>query len=449
MLGYLVSDKANWKRTAVQAWLMLVLAMSVISFEVHARDINWCRVSFGEPLRIMYGVQGTGGGHLTRARQLVTKLRSKNVQLRFVFSGRPKDGFDDADHEELFGKDAIYLRGVTWVTNGQVAKEQGKELLPGGKVKRFFGLIEADEARVNRYETVKSAALSLPDLIRDVNALDLTNFDLVISDFEPITAWAARISGVPLYGIAHQYSFFHDEVPQGIAMRTYVGWGMKAMAPVKKSNAIGLHFDPFKSMVLPPMVRPNPEGMKKDYTKITVYLPHENQTKVIKMLAQIKGYRFEVYAPEHRFETLSKDGRTPLDENGNRLEHIHLNFRSDGTYVQNFYTSFATIVNAGFGAMSEALKAGIHLMAKPQGGQPEQRANVIALKKLGYGEGLSGLNAKDLAAWLEAIKGKEAVKISYPDVGTLLADWVEAGLPEMTEEHVENIWQDVQVEWVP
>ena len=52
--------------------------------------------------------------------------------------------------------------------------------------------------------TVKVQAFGF---IQDVNALDLSRYDMVITDFEPVSAWAARMQNKPCIGIGHQYAF--------------------------------------------------------------------------------------------------------------------------------------------------------------------------------------------------------------------------------------------------
>lgn len=46
-------------------------------------------------MRILYGVQGTGNGHLSRARVMAKALVEHNIQVDFLFPGRkPEDFFD-------------------------------------------------------------------------------------------------------------------------------------------------------------------------------------------------------------------------------------------------------------------------------------------------------------------------------------------------------------------
>ena len=40
------------------------------------------------------------------------------------------------------------------------------------------------------------------------------NYDLVISDFEPISAWASKRKNVLCVGSSHQYSFKSKKVPK-------------------------------------------------------------------------------------------------------------------------------------------------------------------------------------------------------------------------------------------
>ena len=52
--------------------------------------------------------------------------------------------------------------------------------------------------------------LSPIEFIKDVRGRDLNNIDLVISDYEPITAWIAKLKNKTSMGIAHQYAFKYN-----------------------------------------------------------------------------------------------------------------------------------------------------------------------------------------------------------------------------------------------
>ena len=44
-------------------------------------------------MKILYGVQGTGNGHISRARALNTALGNVGLDVDFIFSGRDKDQY--------------------------------------------------------------------------------------------------------------------------------------------------------------------------------------------------------------------------------------------------------------------------------------------------------------------------------------------------------------------
>ncbi|MEZ9793074.1 glycosyltransferase family protein, partial [Vibrio splendidus] len=39
-------------------------------------------------MKILYGVQGTGNGHIARARAMAVAFRQQNIDVDFLFSGR-------------------------------------------------------------------------------------------------------------------------------------------------------------------------------------------------------------------------------------------------------------------------------------------------------------------------------------------------------------------------
>jgi uncharacterized protein (TIGR00661 family) len=128
-------------------------------------------------MKIFYGVQGTGNGHITRARVMAKELYTTGFDVTFQFTGRAPDEFFDMDIFNGYK----YREGLTFNTD----KEQVNYLKT------------ASQARPIRF-------------IQDIKALDLSSYDLVISDFEPVTAWAARIQRKTILGVGHQYAFNHD-----------------------------------------------------------------------------------------------------------------------------------------------------------------------------------------------------------------------------------------------
>ena len=64
-------------------------------------------------MKIFYGVQGTGNGHIARARMMAQELALAGIQTTFLFSGRAADGYFDMD---VF-KDYQLRTGLTFISN--------------------------------------------------------------------------------------------------------------------------------------------------------------------------------------------------------------------------------------------------------------------------------------------------------------------------------------------
>ena len=45
--------------------------------------------------------------------------------------------------------------------------------------------------------------------VREVSDVNITQYDLLINDFEPVTGWAAKKAGVPSLSISHQAAYLH------------------------------------------------------------------------------------------------------------------------------------------------------------------------------------------------------------------------------------------------
>ncbi len=63
-------------------------------------------------MKILYGVQGTGNGHIARARAMSHAFKEHNVEVNFLFSGRAPEKYFSM---EAFG-DYQTRRGFTFIT---------------------------------------------------------------------------------------------------------------------------------------------------------------------------------------------------------------------------------------------------------------------------------------------------------------------------------------------
>ena len=341
-------------------------------------------------MKIFYGVQGTGNGHITRARVMAKELYAAGIDVNFQFTGRPADKYFDMD---IFN--GYQLRtGLTFNT---------------------------EKGHVSYFKTARDAKPIT--FIKDVSALDLSSYDLVISDFEPVTAWAAKKQKKAVLGIGHQYAFNHKIPREGadpIAARI-----LKYFAPA--DIGVGLHWHHFGQPILPPVID-TPETPKTVIrNKIIVYLPFEDQHEVIRLLSPFKDFEFHIYAPETVPSTAGHIRCNPLSRNG---------------FQKDLYDCYGIISNAGFELASESLQLGKKILAKPLHAQMEQISNAAALQQLGYGHVMNELDASVIEHWLH---DRHAVQITYPNVAKVLVQWIQDGMPEMTADFIENIWNTVEV----
>ncbi|BBA32004.1 putative uncharacterized protein [Methylocaldum marinum] len=343
-------------------------------------------------MKVFYGVQATGNGHITRARAIAPKLKQAGAEVTYLFTGRP---WEKLFEMEIFG-DYQWRAGLTFETR--------------------FGNV--------RY--LKTAFRNnLAAFVRDVKNLDLSSYDIVISDFEPVTAWAARIQGIKTVGIGHQYAFGYD-IPK--AEVDFMGSQvLKYFAPV--AVGLGVHWHHFHYPILPPIIETDLESVSVQQDKIIVYLPFEDVNHVIRLLKPFRQRQFHIYSS------------TMPDERHPRPEHIHVKQLSRTGFRQDFADAAGVICNSGFELTSEALHLGKKLLVKPLHRQMEQLSNALALELLQLGQVMQNLDGPTIEAWLQQSR---ASRVAYPDVAQSVVDWLMQGDLAVDKSWVDSIWSRVQ-----
>ncbi len=343
-------------------------------------------------MKLLYGVQATGNGHISRARALNKHFQELGIDVDYLFSGRPKDQFFDM---EEFRKWEC-RRGMTFVH-------------------------EAGDLKI--FRTMQQN--NLFELISDIKKLSLTGYDAVICDFEPITAWACRQQDVPCIGVSHQEAFFHkvprrgdDFIPTQI---------MKNFAPT--SFGLGLHWHHFNQPILPPIVEVHQTDEVSDPNKIVVYLGFEEAEEVIQLLEPFDDHLFTYYGSFPQYESRGHIQLKPLSKEG---------------FKQDLATSSGVICNAGFELSSEAIQLGKKLLIKPLKGQMEQLSNAKALEYLGLGMSMDSLDPNAVKTWLSDWQPKQVV---YPDVAQAIAKWLGEGNWKDQDSRnalVKDLWEQVE-----
>lgn len=319
-------------------------------------------------MKILYGVQGTGNGHTTRARMMARHFKAAGIEVDYVFSGRATDQYFGMG---CFG-DYRALRGLTFAT---------------------------ENGAVNYWRTVYQAHPL--EFLRDVFALDAGDYDAVLTDFEPISAWAGMRAGVPVIGMGHQYAFAYPDVPRAgdnwqsrLVMRTF------APASIK----LGLHWDSFGGPVLPPIIDTSLRHQPADH--VLVYLPFEDADAVTAMLNEIGDHKFVQYGGVDH-DIIGNVTRKPASVAG---------FHHDLT------TANRVICNCGFELVSECLHLGVPVLTRPLAGQSEQLANAAALRALGFATILQDIDSGEIDVWLRS--APSAPELQFPDVAAAIVGWI-------------------------
>ena len=315
------------------------------------------------------------------------------AQVDWIFSGRTINDYFDM---EIFG-DCKFYRGMTFATH---------------------------KGRVQILKTLFRS--NITQFWHDVKQINLDNYDFIINDFEPVTAWAAKLAGKKTIGISHQNAFFYD-IPKA-SKNPLVDWFMRNFAPV--TLPIGLHWHHFDQPILPPLVERSHSFNQTNPTHYLVYLPFCELHDILIPLREFTEYEFFVY------QSVSQ----AYDDC-----HIHIRPFSREGFQQDLHACAGVICSAGFELPSEAIHLGKKILVQPVVGQTEQQSNAIALEQLGYGTATIRLDNATLRKWLCQQSPIQAHH--YPDVAKALVDWLKKGghdedIPAMQQQLWKNTLPD-------
>jgi uncharacterized protein (TIGR00661 family) len=341
-------------------------------------------------LRILYGVQATGNGHISRAREIVKALKALGHDVRTVLSGR--------DPSEL------------------------RELEPFEPWASFRGLsFNFSGGKVQLLNTARRAPFDLMQVWRDV----ATGIDLVICDFEPVTARVARKHGIPSIGVGHQYAFVFDvpRVRSDPASR-YILRNMGAA-----DIPLGLHWHHFGFPILPPIVPDYLKVRPGIPEKVLVYLPFEDNADIVRELRDITSHQFYIYGTKE-----------PTADN----RHLHHREYSRDGFLDDLTDCDAVVCNAGFELPGEALHLGKRLLVKPLYGQLEQKSNALALARLGFGTSMERLDAEVIDKWLTT--APRLLPMNYPRTAEQIAKWIDAGHWHTVDSLARLLWQNIPLD---
>ncbi|MCS7018978.1 MAG: glycosyltransferase family protein [Cytophagales bacterium] len=323
-------------------------------------------------MKVLYAIQGTGNGHIARAREIVPLL-SRMCELDLFISG--SNSQVQLPHEVKFRS-----KGLSIFYN----KSGGVSLCKTLTHIRFR------------------------ELIREIRELPVEKYDLVINDFEFISAYAALLKGVPCVGFGHQAAFHSPATPRPRRRELLGELILKHYAPA--NSILGLHFDRYDSYIYTPVIRSEIRSLEpKTSQHITVYLPHYDDKLLIGILTELKDYYWHLFTKNvkniytHKNITL-----LPIDSKN---------------FTQSLASCNGLLTGAGFEAPSEAMFLGKKVFALPIKGQYEQKCNAKALKMMGVTvvKKVSRRFVHKLRTWVETA---QPVAVNYPNITEQLLETI-------------------------
>lgn len=323
-------------------------------------------------MRILYAVQGTGNGHVCRAHEIIPAL-ARRAEVDVLISGIQSDVPLPFPAKYVF-------KGLSFI----FGKKGGIDLL----------------------ETYKKSRLGL--LLKEIRALPVENYDLVISDFEPVSSWACYLKNKPCISLSHQSAVMNKKSPQPKHKDPVGKTVLKAYAPA--SVHYGFHFERYDENIFTPVIRKQVrQAVKSDGEYYTVYLPAYSDRKILRILSQFDGVRWEVF---------SKHFQHALEIPGIRIHPI-----DNDHFIRSMAGSKGVLCGAGFETPAEALFLQKKLMVIPMKRQFEQHCNAAALKQLGVPV-MKSLKEKHISVLKDWLENDTKIIVDYPDITEEIIDHI-------------------------
>ena len=323
-------------------------------------------------MKILYAIQGTGNGHLSRAIDIIPCLQQHG----------------DVD---------ILVSGI-----------QGDLLLPF-PIKyepRGLSFIFGKSGGVSLWKTFVKT--NLRKLVKSINHLPVENYDLVINDFEPVSAWACYFKNKPCIALSHQAAVLNEAYPKPETVDQVGKLILQNYAPT--SAQYGFHFSGDSETIFTPVIRKQVrEHEVTDGEHYTVYLPSYDDKSLLKKLS--------VY-PDVKWDVFSKHNKKKIRDKNITSQPIN-----NKLFTASMAASKGVLCGAGFETPAEALHLGKKLLVIPMKNQYEQHLNAEALKVMGVPV-IKGLKPKYEEVVNNWLSDGKTVPVIYPEITQKIIDTI-------------------------
>ena len=328
-------------------------------------------------MKILYAIQGTGNGHLSRARDIIPHLQNKG-DLHILVSGTEADVSLDYPIK-------YKLNGLSFV----FGKRGGVDIRATYKKSNAKGLW------------------------KEIKALPVNDYDIVINDFEPVSAWACYFAHKPCIGLSHQVAVANPHSPKPKSLDFAGAALLRYYAPVTKQY--GFHFKPYDKNIYTPVIRQQIRKLSvTNKGHYTVYLPAYDDKRIIKILSTFTHVKWQVF---------SKHNKTSFTKANISIQPIN-----NEAFIKSMASAEGVLCGAGFETPAEALFLHKKLMVIPMKSQYEQHCNAAALKEMGVPV-IKSLKEKHTDKIKDWIASEGLTAVDYSDITEAIIDAVLASHP--------------------
>ncbi len=326
---------------------------------------------------ILYGVNGEGAGHSTRAKEVITHLQQRGHAVHIVSFDRGLANLrKDFEVTEILGWSISYVNNRV-----RYRRTLAKNLL-----------------------TARRTAASISKLKK---LIEDAAIDIVVTDFEPLSCHAGRRKHLPIIAIDNQHCLTNADVSYPKKYRRDAAAAKivtRFMVPGADAYLV-ISFFPAeltrpKTFLFPPILRGDILKAKPhEGEHILVYVTSP-APRLAQILASVRG-SFVAYG-------FGREG-----QQGNVL---YKKPSLDG-FLADLVSTKAVIANAGFSLVTEALHLGKPYLAVPVEHQFEQIFNAYWVDKSGYGAYWEDLNKERMESFLYNLPQFRQRLARYPRQG--------------------------------
>lgn len=321
-------------------------------------------------MKVLYAIQATGNGHISRAREIVPLLMQK-CELDILISGTKAD-------VDLPYPVKYRLKGISLIYNNK------------------GGLSLLKTAGQLKFRQIKNEIKKLP----------VEEYDLVINDFEPISAWACRLKKINCVSLSHQAAVINKNSPKPAKTDWMGKLVLNYYAPCQEN--FGFHFKPYDKNIFTPVIRSQVRNMLKEKGRhYTVYLPGYHHTYLLNQLSRFKNVQWQIFTRDIKEEL--------------KIENCVVKPIENVSFIKSMASCTGILCGAGFEGPSEALFLGKKLLVIPIAGQYEQACNAAALQQLGVPV-IKQLSKKYFSVIQQWIDSPQKIDMEFPNETEMIID---------------------------